>query len=536
MSLAEYVAQFLIINGVSRVFGLPGGENVIFIEALRKAGLDFVLFHHEAAAGFAAGVTGQLTDRPGICLSTVGPGAVNLVAPAAAATLERSPMLAITAEIDTTWQPRVRHMQIDLAHLFGSVVKDSLALYPESVGADLEKAWNLALSPPMGAVHIAIAPDMASSSVSGAPRVVARPSSFELDDVALARAERYLLQALQKMIIAGIGVEAGGAQAELVELAEAWQTPVAVTPKAKGHFPESHPLFAGCFSAYGDSPLRQYLAEVDVIVGVGLDSVDFVTSTWELDTPVVNINLSGADDPALKPVIAVNGSLKKALIHLATSSELSKPREASVLIQTADLRRAMALELQSDEFSQSVGTVRVGDLIDGLRNALPEDGAVTVDVGVFKLVFLQQWKTDKPKSLFVANGLSAMGYALPGALAIKLEEPDRKVVAVVGDGALLMYAGELATVARQCQPLVILVIVDDALSLIRLKQLHHEVPIRGTEFSRVDFCSLANSFGLEYGLIDGQESPSVVLVQALALNQPVLIEARIDREEYNNFR
>ncbi|MGB3713140.1 MAG: thiamine pyrophosphate-binding protein [Candidatus Promineifilaceae bacterium] len=536
MNLAEYVAQFLTVNGVSRIFGLPGGENVLFIEALRKAGLEFVLFHHEAAAGFAAGVTGQLTDRPGVCLSTVGPGAVNLVAPAAAATLERSPMLAITAEIDTAWYPRVRHMKIDLPRLFGGVVKDSFALNPESVAADLEKAWNLALSPPMGAVHIAIAPDMASSSVSGAPRLVARPLSSRLDDVALARAERYLLQAPQKMIITGIGVEAGSAQAELVELAEAWGTPVAVTPKAKGHFPESHPLFAGCFSAYGDGPLRQYLAEVDVILGVGLDSVDFVTSTWELDTPVVNINLSGADDPALNPVIAVNGNLKKALIHLATRSELSNPREANIHNQIADLRRAIALELYAADFSSSVGTVRVGELIDGLRSALPEDGTVTVDVGVFKLVFLQQWKTDKPKSLFVANGLSAMGYALPGALAIKLEEPDTKVVAVVGDGALLMYAGELATIARQRQPLVILVIVDDALSLIRLKQLRNDVPVHGTEFDRVDFRSLANSFGLEYGLIEGQESPSAVLGQALALNRPVLVEARIDREEFNRFR
>jgi acetolactate synthase-1/2/3 large subunit len=338
------------------------------------------------------------------------------------------------------------------------------------------------------------------------------------------------------MILAGLGVEAGGAQTALVELAEAWGTPVAVTPKAKGHFPESHPLYAGCYSAYGDGPLRQALAEVDVILGAGLDSVDFVTSTWELDTPVVNINLSGANDPALNPIIAVNGNLKEALIRLAARSELSRPAEAIIRKQTADLRRAIALELYAADFSPGAGTVRLGDLIDGLRSALPEDGAVTVDVGVFKLVFLQQWKTDRPKSLFVANGLSAMGYALPGALAIKLEKPDTKVVAVLGDGALLMYAGELATIARQRQPLVILVIVDDALSLIRLKQLRSDVPIHGTEFDHLDFRTLALSFGLKYGLIDGQESPSAVLCRALALNRPVLIEARIDREEYNRFR
>jgi acetolactate synthase-1/2/3 large subunit len=536
MNLAEYVAQFLAINGVSRIFGLPGGENVLFIEALRRAGLEFVLFHHEAAAGFAAGVTGQITGRPGICLSTVGPGAVNLVAAAAAATLERSPLLAITADIDSAWQPRVRHMKLDLARLFEGVVKESLGIRPSSVADDLERAWRLALAPPMGAVHIAIAPDVASSPVPSAPGLVAQPSSLELDHVALALAESILLQATQKIIIAGLGVEAGGAQAELVELAEAWRTPVAVTPKAKGHFPENHPLFAGCYSAYGDSPLRRALADADVILGAGLDSVDFVTSTWELDTPVVNINLSGANDPALNPMIAVNGDLKEALIRLAAMNNLSKPVEENIFKQTADLRKAIGLELYSDDFSPDAGNIRVRDLIDGLRSALPEDGAVAVDVGIFKLVFLQQWKTDKPKSLFVANGLSAMGYALPGALAIKLEEPDKKVVAVVGDGALLMYAGELATIARQRQPLVILVIVDDALSLIRLKQGRTDVPIHGTEFDRVDFCSMAKSFGLDYRLIDGRESPSALLSEALALDRPVLVEARIDREEYNRFR
>ena len=536
MNLARYVAQFLEVNCVSRVFGLPGGENVQFIEALRDTGLDFVLFHHEAAAGFAAGVTGQLTGRPGVCLSTVGPGAANLVAAAAAATLERSPMLAITAEIDTQRRPRVRHMKLDLARLFGGVVKDSVDLRPESVAEDLAAAWNLALTPPMGTVHVAIAPNVASAPVIETPVMMAQSPAVEVDDLALERAADYLKQADHKMILAGVGVEAAGAQAELVQLAEELGIPVAVTPKAKGHFPESHPLYVGCYSAYGDGPLQNALGEVNVLLGVGLDSVDFVSSSWDLETPVVNLNLAQADDEAFSPVIAVDGNLKTSLTYLTSHRELSNADPDKILEQSASIRKAIAQDIDSGDAPLIDGTCRVGDVISGLRRALPGDGVVTVDVGVFKLVFLQQWKTDYPKSLFVANGLSAMGYAIPGAIAIRLEQPGCPVAAVVGDGALLMYAGELATVSRLGQPLVILVVVDEALSLIRLKQIRSNVPISGTEFEQIDYSDLADAFGLDYRLIDGEVEAEVIFCEALALDLPVLVEARVDREEYNHYR
>jgi acetolactate synthase-1/2/3 large subunit len=535
MNLAEYVAQFLKAQGVKHLFGLPGGENVAFLEAIRQAGMQFVLFHHEAAAGYAADVTGQLTDKPGVCLSTVGPGAANLVAGAAAATLERSPMLAITADIDSSWQSSVAHMKLDLTRLFGSVAKGSFHLSPESAGETLAHAWCLAQSPPRGAVHIALSPDVATS-----PMVIDKPvevlTETSKNDVDLSQLRSYLAQAENLFIVAGLGVEAAGAQAELLALAEQRQALVAVTPKAKGHFPESHPLFVGCFTAYGDGPLREALAEADLILGVGLDSVDFVTSVWDIKTPVINLNLAGADDPALKPIIALDGDLRDVLRRLAAEPVGQAKSAAATEQKAAEIRQAIANQLVTPDLPPVPGTVRIREIIAALRKVLPEEGAVTVDVGAFKLVFLQQWKTDRPKSLFVANGLSAMGYAVPGALAIKLAQPDRPVVAVVGDGALLMYAGELATVARLGQPLVILVVVDQALALIRLKQLRQDVAYYGTEFGRTDFNELADAFGLNYYLVDGRDDPEEVFHQALRQEQPIIVEARINIAEYDRFR
>jgi len=535
MMLADYVAQFLRMQGVGHVFGLPGGESVTLVEALRTKGIEFVLFSHEAAAGYAADVTGQLTQRPGVCLSTVGPGAVNLVAAAAAATLERSPMLAITADIDSTWPDRVAHMKLDLNRLFGSVTKGSFRLERESFEVTLASAWQLALSPPFGAVHISLSPDQAIAKVSGKPSKITFLQRPAVSDETLSQLKDHLQHAEDLIIIAGLGVEAAQAHSELLALAEQWGAVVAVTPKAKGFFPESHSLFAGCFTAYGDAPLREAISQADLVLGVGLDSVDFVTSTWDFETPVINLNLVGADDPALKPVMAINGDLRDMLRRLVKDEACKKSRSGGPA-RAGSLRKSIARQLHAPVSQPVADTIPIQELIRVIQSALPTESAVTVDVGAFKLVFLQQWRVDRPKSLFVANGLSAMGYAIPGALGIRLAQPQRPVLAIVGDGALLMVAGELATVARIGLPLIILVIVDEALSLIRLKQLRQELPIYGTELGRSDYSALAGAFGLKYRLIDGQPKARAILEEAVALPGPVLVEARITNSDYDRFR
>lgn len=526
---ADLLAEFLKNRGVRHVFGLPGGENVILLDALRRAGLQFVLMHHEACAGFAADVMGQLADIPGVCLATLGPGAANLLAGAASATLERSPMLAITAEADAELAGRVTHMQLDLARLFSTVCKASFSLDPQGARATLESAWRLATTPPFGAVHLAVSP-----AVAGAPVVNDNPGeSVQVDapfpDLQAVRAR--LRDARQLLILAGVGVEMAGAQQALQALAEAWRVPVAVTPKALGHFPTSHPLYAGCFSAYGDQALQQALTEADLILGVGLDGVDFVPSLWEIPTPLVNLSPGGAADPVTRPVVAIDGPLAAMLAALEDTRE---PQQGG-LTQAARVRDQIKAALETHHPRQE-GKIRLLPLIHTLRGALPPEGVVTVDVGVFKLVFLQAWQAYQPKTLFVANGLSAMGYAVPGALAVSLARPEVPCVAIVGDGALHMYAGELATLARLHTPVVVLVVVDRALALIRLKQRRHGVPVYGTEFGATDYGALARAFGLAYACIDREEGAEHILSSAIQARHPTLVEARLDLAEYEHFK
>jgi len=537
MTLADYLAQFLKIQGVTHIFGLPGGENVAIIEAMTQIDLEYILFHHEISTGFAADVTGQLTEIPGVCMSTSGPGAVNLAAVAASATGERSPMLAITADLDSRWQDKTTHMRVDLPALFSSVTKGSFTLTPESAEMTLKTAWQLALAPPRGAVHISVTPDIAKLPVtSDSPKPVVSPLVRTVSQIDLDALKPHLQQAKNLFIVAGLGLEVAGAQFDLMKLVERWQVPVAVTPKIKGHFPEDHSLFAGVFTAYGDTALREALTAADLVLAVGLDSIDFVTSVWDIDTPIISLNVAEADDIALRPqlISAINGNLGQMLRYL-TDNNFYEPQKCRQ-DQVANLRQSIAEALITPTTATPPGTIPIHKLITALQQTLPEDGAVTVDVGAFKLVFLQQWQAHRPKSVFVSNGLACMGYAIPGAIGFRQAEPDRSIVAIVGDGALLMYAGELATVSRLRQPLVILVVVDEAFSLIRLKQLQQAVPVQATEFNSTDYAALSKAFGLEYRLINCSAKAEDVLAEALQLKTPVLVEARIDKREYDRFR
>jgi acetolactate synthase-1/2/3 large subunit len=533
---AAYTAAFLVARGIRRVFGLPGGDNLRLIEALRQAGIDYVLVHHEAAAAFMADADGQLEGRPGVCMSTLGPGAVNLLGGVANSYRERAPVVAITADLDAAERPWRTHQEIDLNALYRPVTKLSLSVTADSIAEILPTLWRLAHTPPWGPVHMALAPSEAARSQDFSP-----PPTRELAPIPLATppdltaAEERIRRARRPFIAAGIGVEQAGVQDELRTLAEAWGAPVAVTPKAKGHFPEDHPLFAATYGTYGDEPLRDALAEADLILAVGLDGVDFV-KPWDrhdFPAPVVSIAASGADDPTYQPELAYTGDLAgmlRRLIPLRDGPATGSDRWAGAI------RRAVAARVAPPGGASAPGTVAPQLVFQALRHALPDRGIVAVDVGAHKLLILSTWVATRPKTFFVSNGLSAMGYALPAAMALKLARPATPVAAVTGDGGLLMYAGELETLARLGVAVVVVVLVDASLALIRAKQaIARQDPGYGVDFGPVDYAALAAAHGLAHRRIDKPDTAEAVMADALSLQRPVLVEARVDATEYERF-
>lgn len=532
---AAYVAAFLAARGVSCVFGLPGGDNLRLVEALRQAGIDFVLVHHEAAAGFMADADGQLEGRPGVCISTLGPGAVNLLGGVANSYRERAPVLAITADLNRAERSQRTHQDVDLNALYSPATKLSVAPDAESLPEILPTLWRLAGTPPWGPVHMTLPPADAAQIIEYWPLPESEPApASPLSPPDLNLAEEQVRRAQRPFVAAGIGVEQAGVEAGLVALAEAWGAPVAVTPKAKGHFPEDHPLFAGTYGTYGDEPLREALGEADLILAVGLDGVDFV-KPWggreAFPATVLSIAAAGADDPAYQPELAYAGDMAAMLRHLAPLREAP----AGAALQAAAIRSAVAA-LVAPSGAAPAGAVAPQIVFQALRQALPKQGIVTVDVGAHKLLMLPTWTATAPKTFFVSNGLSAMGYALPAATALKLARPATPVAAVIGDGGLLMYAGELETLARLGVPVVVVVLVDATLALIRVKQAAAGQDAGyGVDFGPIDYATLAQAYGLAHRRIDEPEAAEAILADALDLQQPVLVEAHIDVAEYERF-
>ena len=533
MRAAEYCARFLRARGVRRVFGIPGGESVELIEALRRLDVAYVLAHHEAAAGFMAAATAQLSGVPGVCIVTRGPGAMNLYPGIATAHLDRRPVVAISGDHPPSPTPRDTHQRLPLVDLYTPITRWSGRLAADSLPETLPCSWDAALRGQPGPVYWSFPSAEAEREVpADAP---APDATFERTigapgrdlDVALAR----IAEARRPLVMAGIGVARAELAAPLLALVERLGCPAMVTSQVKGWIPEDHPLFAGTFGAYRDEPLHALMEEADLIVAVGLDGVDFY-KRWRATTPVVSLAEGGADDPTFQPAVASDGDL---LVQLRRTLEEARPSA-----WPAD-RAAAAREGIADVVRPKLATAPDGNgermppqvAVEELRRALPPDGILTVDVGSHKIVVVQQWRAPAPNTFICSNGLSPMGTGLPFAIGAQLERPDTPVACVLGDGGFLMYTGELETVARLNLPIVLVVTVDDALSSIKVKQVRKAYPSAGVEFSRPDYAQIARGFGLDHARVADRAACRAAIERALASRRATLVEALVDPEEYN---
>ena len=521
-----------------RAFGVPGGELVELIEALRRVDVPFVLTHHEAPAAFMAAATGELSRAPGVCLATRGPGAVNLFAGVATAYLDRRPLIAFTGAHGAAAAKRDTHQNLPLLELYRPVTRLAEQLSAENAAGLLPRAAQRAAGPRPGPVFLPFPASEATrewvSGSAGARQMAGSPLLPRSRSPTLpsAAGER-LAGSRRPLLMAGIGLAAAPAAAgRLRSLAEQWGCPVMVTSQVKGFFPEDHPLFAGTFGMYRDEPLHALMEAADLIVAIGLDGVDFF-KRWRSATPVLSLAAEGADDPAYQPALAIEGSLPDLLAALA---EVRRSDSDWAPDDAATAREAIAEVVRPKLSSAPDGTGEMmppQTAIDELRRSLPRDAICTVDVGSHKIVAVQQWRAYEPETFICSNGLSPMGTGLPFAIAAKLERPEREVACICGDGGLLMYAGEMATASRLGLKLTVLLMADQALSSIKVKQVRSDYPSVGTEFARPDWGALARGYGFRYARVGRRADCAEALHDALGGAEPTLLEACVDPEEYN---
>lgn len=538
MKASVFMARYLRSQGLERAFGLPGGEAIPLMEGLRQVGIPFILTHHESAAGYMAGTTGHLTGNPGLCIVTRGPGAVNMVSAVAMAHLDRLPLIAVSGDLEPSQVGVFTHQWLDLVKLFKPITKHSAGLMAADIEVELPRALELAKSGRPGPVYFAFPGSEANKelahlgdmSVEEIGRNYAPSRSPEpLPD--LTPVVEALRSAKSPVIMAGLGVSYTRTGAELLAIAEHFRVPVIVTAQSKGHFPEDHPLFAGTFGVYTDAPIYDVIHEADLILAVGLDGVEFF-KVWKISTPVVSVARANADDPSYSPRISANGDLAAILqvVRREVDSKSGWPLE-----RIARCRKEVE-NLMTPRVVEAGGRVAPQIIVSELRRALARDGVLTVDVGAHKLVAIAQWPAYEPDTYLTTNGLSSMGYAIPGAIAAKLARPQRAVAALIGDGGFLMYTGELETLARLRLPVVVVVLNDASLSSIKVKQELRKLPKTGVEFGEPDYAGMARSFGLLGFKARTRRECREAFAQALESGQGAVVEVMTYYDEYLRYQ
>ncbi|MEE9542512.1 MAG: acetolactate synthase large subunit, partial [Thermodesulfobacteriota bacterium] len=468
MTAAELFIKCLENEGVEYIFGIPGEENLDLMDALVESSITFVTTRHEQGAAFMADVYGRLTGRAGVCLSTLGPGATNLITGVADANMDSAPMVAIAGQADTLRLHKESHQVLDLVNLFAPITKYSTQiLHPEVVPEVVRKAFKVAQTEKPGASFIDLPENIASMELftEKEPLKVQGPMQPTPPEAKIDQAAQVIGKAAFPIIIAGNGVIRGRATEALLKFAEKLNIPVATTFMAKGVFPVSHKLSLGAAGLQSNDYVNCGFDRADVVICVGYDMVEYHPQLWNPDSKVKIVHI----DPIPAEVdehyileVGVIGEIKSAL------DKISKKAPPSKVDYGETIHSALAAEAAS--YADDEGfPIKPQKLIWDLRLALDDTDIVISDVGAHKMWMARMYQATEPNTCIISNGFASMGIALPGAIAAKLAYPERKVVAVTGDGGFMMNSQEIETALRIGTSIVILVWRDASYGLIEWK-------------------------------------------------------------------
>lgn len=529
-TVATQVVATLKELGVKHVFGVPSGGWVDYMEALRTTeGIEFILTTVEAGAGMMAEVCGRLSGKPGVCFGTFGPGATFLATGVGEALLDRSPMIAFTDEMPANMRGRVTQMGIDHQALFRPLTKKTTRLRADAVRSVLFDAARIAMSGRPGPVHVGLPVGMSAEKTT--PEAIAftpPPPPAKADPMLIAEAVKLLSKAKKPLIAVGLGAVCAGVQKEIQAVAEKHRIPVVLTSMAKGMLAEDHDCYAGVvFHALSDM-VGQTHQQSDLIIGVGYDPVEFNYESWmPAAAPLVNLDVMPADLDQDQYTLAVDavGDIKASLEALRALPATANEWDFAAMHAR---RAAMFAKLQpSDDGFGPKAALTV------LRDVLPDDGIMTCDVGAHTHLIGQLWPTPAPGLQVMTNGWSTMGFGIPSAIAAKLTCPDKQVCTVVGDGGFLMTAGELATAVRYNLKIVFLLLTDNDLALIRIKQQKKGNPIYGTVVRERGTIGGDNLFGVPVHTVRNAQELRAALDAGFAGEGPVIVEAIVDSREYD---
>ena len=532
-TVAKLIVKCLENEGVRYVFGIPGEENIHLIDALNNSSIRFILVRHEQAASFMADMYGRVKGTAGVCVGTLGPGAINLLLGTADAHTDSAPLVAISAQVGLNREYKETHQFVDLVSMFKPVTKWAAEIkVPIAVPEMVRKAFKVAQTERPGSCYIGVPQDLEEMSVSTDLRPLPRSQVYDSapSPWQVCRSVKVLEAAKSPIVLAGHGAARDNAQDALIRFSEHLHIPVATTFMGKGVFPDMHPNALGTvgFMRHDYVNFGFDLADVVICVGYDLQEFDPVRINPNADKKIIHISRYAAEvDTHYSVAVGIESNLSMALDDLAKGVSSIVGLKAGNQKKIVNLLRTELEEgAQDDSFP-----VKPQRIVSDTRKALGQSDVVLVDTGALKMWMARLYPTYKPNTCLISNGLSTMAFAVPGAIAVKLAYPERKVLAAAGDGGFLMLGSELETAIREDVPLVVLIWEDQAYGLIKWKmdlELGHHSSV---DFHNPDFVKYAEAFGAKGYRISRADELFPTLKSALQDNAISVIVCPVDYSE-----
>jgi acetolactate synthase-1/2/3 large subunit len=546
MKASDLFIRSLEAEGVEYIFGIPGEETSDLIMSLLDSKIKFVLVRHEQAAAFMADMYGRQTQKVGVCLSTLGPGATNLTTGVANANMDRSPILVITGQTDTDFLHKESHQNMDAVAMFKPITKWRWSIRnADSIPEIVRRAFKIALEEKAGAVHLELPQDIAKMESDIKPIKTQQVFRSRPNEELIEKTAKLILESKTPILLVGNGCIRGRASLYVRKFVEKTGICSMNTFMAKGVISDKSDRHLHTIGIREADHASIAMREADLVIAIGYDLVEYSPKHWNgsLDKKIIHIDFTPAEsDTYYPPTIEIAADIEYTMyaileeierIRKQDQTEEEKQRHYRIphsdppeLFKTIKREIVWRLERYKNDFSYPIKPEK---LVLDVRDALDESDIVISDVGVHKLWIAKIYNTYTPNTCIVPNGFCSMGFALPAAIAAQLVDPSHKIVVMCGDGGFLMNVQEIETAVRLRLPIIVIVWCDYDYGMISLKQIYEFGRSAFTKFNNPNFVKLAESFGaIGYNVRSTEEFSKVLENAKVSKSSPVIISIDVD--------
>lgn len=535
MKASDIFVKALENEGVEYIFGVPGEENLHLMDSLRKSKkIRFILTRHEQAAGFMSATLGRLTGKPGVCLATLGPGAMNLVTAAGYAKLGGMPMVMITGQKPIKIGKQGQFQIIDVVQMMHPVTKFSKTIVDgHNISFSVREAFRVASEERPGPVHLELPEDIAVEEVDEEiyqPSYVRRPVA---DDMAIKKALEAISGARHPLLLIGSGANRKLTSKMLNEFINKFGFYFITTQMGKGVADERSPFYLGCAALSDNDYLHCAIKKADLIVNIGHDIIEkppFFMKNEE-NKKIIHINFFTASvDRVYFPQIEVIGDIANSIWQIKEQLQINKEWDFSYFCLLKD---KLDKEIHKNDWDETYPLL-TQYIVRCIRDVMPNNGVLCLDNGMYKIWFARNYQAYFPNSVLLDNALATMGAGLPSAIAAKLISPEKKVVAVCGDGGFMMNSQELETAMRLNLDLTVLILRDNRYGMILWKQKAMDLKEYGLDFGNPDFVKYAESYGAKGYRAQGSSEFLPLLKDCINSKGLNVIDVPIDYKSSNN--